>query len=209
MSGWIDMKDYTGMRFGRLTVIGRSEQNPQKLICRCDCGKTTEVFRSNLTRGHTQSCGCLKAEIVSAGAHTIHGKRNTRLYKICKGMRRRCRNPHGNRASSYSSKGIKVCEAWEDFTTFEAWALSNGYADNLSIDRIDNDGDYCPENCRWTTGKRQANNRSSNHYLEFNGERKTIADWADATGISQSVIIARLRIGWSVERALTQEKRAW
>lgn len=203
------MKDYTGMRVGRLTVIGQSENDPKKLICRCDCGAETEIFKSNLTRGHTRSCGCLKAEIVKAGAHTTHGKSHTRLYKIWKGMQRRCKDPNRNRASSYAKKGITVCKDWEDFTVFEEWAYSHGYRDDLSIDRIDNDGNYCPENCRWVSQRAQANNRSSNRYLEFRGEKKTLLEWAEETGIPRSVITARLSIGWDTERALTQEKRKW
>lgn len=201
--------DYTGLRFGKLTVIGKSATNKSKQLCRCDCGAKTEVFTSNLTRGHTRSCGCLKTEIIKAGAHTIHGKRHTRLYEIWRSMRRRCRDKNGTRAGSYALKGVQVCKEWEDFSAFEAWALSNGYDSTLSIDRIDNGGDYCPENCRWATARQQANNRSRNRYLELKGERKTVSEWAEATGLPQSVIAARIRNGWDIERALTQEKRAF
>ncbi len=196
--------DYTGRKFGRLTVISQSPDNKCKLICRCDCGRETEVFTSNLTRGHTRSCGCLKEEIVKAGAHTIHGKRHTRLYGIWRGMRKRCRDKNGIRASSYVEKGIKVCAEWEDFSTFEAWALSHGYDDTLSIDRIDNDGDYCPENCRWATSRQQANNRSSNHFVEYGGERHTIAEWSRITGIPQGDILSRITRSLPIEEVFAQ-----
>lgn len=202
------MKDYTGKRCGRLVVIKRSEEHPNKLVCQCDCGNVTEVLISNFYPNHTRSCGCLKSEIIKAGAHTTHGMRYTRLYKIWSDMRKRCKNLNGNRSQSYAGKGITVCEEWNDFSNFEAWAMENGYGDDLTIDRVDNDGNYCPENCRWTTVKVQANNRSSNHFLEYGGERKTIAEWSDVTGIAQSVLMGRIRLGWDVERTLTEPVRS-
>lgn len=196
-----------GDRISRLTVIEKDPTNKRKWICRCDCENVTSVYDSNLSRKHTESCGCLKSEIVKNGAHTLHGGRRTRIYEIWRSMKKRCNNPNSSNYHKYGGRGITVCEEWNNsFEAFFAWALSNGYRDDLTIDRIDNNGNYEPENCRWTTAKAQANNRRSNHYLEFNGERKTIAEWAVVTGLSQSVIFCRLKRGWSIEKTLTQQR---
>lgn len=152
-----------GKRYGRLTVVsdaGRTKSYARKLNCICDCGKEVIVYASNLQRNHTTSCGCVKQEIIKAGANTTHGKRYTRLYEIWKSMKQRCNNPNKSNYGRYGGRGIRVCREWnESFSAFEKWALSNGYQDDLTLDRENNDKGYSPDNCRWATPKEQANNR--------------------------------------------------
>lgn len=136
--------------------------------------------------------------------HLKHGMRNTRLYNIWRSMRQRCSNPKRANYHNYGGKGVKVCSEWDsDFIHFYTWAMENGYSESLSIDRIDSDGDYEPSNCRWASYKEQNNNRYSNKFIEFAGQRHTIAEWGDITGIKAATIWARLNKGWSIERALS------
>lgn len=150
----------TGKRFGRLVVLSmdRAEKkNGRFWLCRCDCGNLTVVRETDLRRGNTKSCGCLRKERLQ-----IHGDRYTRLYNIWKGMKKRCGYQKAVNYKNYGGRGIKVCSAWEkSFSAFREWALQNGYQDDLTIDRVDNNGNYEPGNCRWVTMKEQNHNKRS------------------------------------------------
>ena len=190
-------KDLTGRRFGKLIVTGIAERGQKAGVrwkCKCDCGSTTIARSSDLNNGHRKSCGCL-----------THGMSKSRVYRIWHNIKSRCENPNCPEFRDYGGRGIEVCEEWKNsFVAFRDWALANGYRDDLTIEREDNDGNYCPENCRWATKKEQANNRRSAHLVTYNGETCSITEWAEKTGIKMNTILWRLNHGWPVERALTE-----
>lgn len=141
-------------------------------------------------------------------AHTTHGGSGTRLYRIWQYMRKRCTNQNAINYERYGGRGITVCPEWqEDFAAFRDWAVANGYRDNLSIDRKDNNGPYSPENCRWATAHEQGNNRRSTHLITYNGETHSIKQWSEITGIAESTIWNRLKAGATPEDALTRPVR--
>jgi len=201
--------DLSGQRFGRLTVIERAGTNQWKQplwLCICDCGNTTIVDRCKLKSGNTRSCGCLRVDTQKA-EHTTHGGSKTRLFRCWNNAKTRCYRPYSKDYKEYGARGIRMCDEWlHDFGAFQSWALENGYSDSLTLDRINPDGNYCPENCRWATIKQQANNRRA-CFLTYNGETHTRKEWAEITGISRNNIADRLHKGWSIERTLTEPVR--
>jgi hypothetical protein len=154
-----------GKRFGKLLAIEYAYTDKNKNAvwrCICDCGKEAFVRSTRLKSGKTKSCGCLKSEVTSERNrnNTKYDARHNRIYRIYYGMRTRCYNQEDKHYPSYGGRGISVCSEWmESFENFLKWSLENGYSINLSIDRINNDGDYCPNNCRWATNSEQAFNR--------------------------------------------------
>lgn len=201
-------EDLTGRKFDRLTVVefsGKTKQRKIQWKCLCECGNETIVTADRLRSGGTKSCGCLRKEKFH---HTTHGKRNTRIYRIWRNMLNRCGCKSHTEYHRYGERGITVCDEWKDFVIFYNWAMSHGYRDDLSIDRIDVNGNYCPENCHWATTKEQTRNTRRNRILEYKGKSQCVADWEAETGIHRSLIRQRIDIlGWSVEKALSTPVR--
>lgn len=207
------MKNLKGQKFGRLTAICPVAKNNLGVVlwlCDCDCGNDTIVEGRSLTSGATRSCGCLDREAHQFRPNrTTHGKSGTRIYRIWKKMKSRCSNPNDpDYQQYYGSRGITVCPEWlNDFQSFYEWAMSHGYSDELTIDRLDNDKGYSPENCRWATSKTQAINRNlvrNAKTITFHGESHTVREWAEITGINRVTIHSRIfKRGWDIERALT------
>lgn len=183
------MEDLTGMKFGRLEVISRGEdyfysngKHKVRWNCRCECGKCIQVLSNNLKRGNTKSCGCYNDEVRRTRS-TTHGDRHTRLYSIWSNIKTRCYDSNSHNYIKYGARGITMCDAWKDsYDEFKKWAIENGYSDDLSIDRIDVNGNYEPSNCRWSTAKEQANNRRNTIKITIQGEEHTLSEWADITG---------------------------
>lgn len=205
--------DLISQRFGRLTVIERTEthitpsgQRKTMWRCRCDCGRVTSVCTQDLRQGHTYSCGCLRNEKIAANGKErlrTHGLSMTKLYKTWISMKQRCVNPKHKFYNRYGGRGITVCTEWlYDFETFRKWAIENGYKEGLSIDRINNNEGYRPDNCRWITPKEQCRNRSNNCYIQVNGETKTLAEWSEQYNLPCATVRDRLSRGWTPEEAL-------
>lgn len=154
--------DFRGKRFGKLLAIEPTEERIHGKIvwrCRCDCGNYCMVMSTRLASGHTKSCGCYNSEH-TVKMNTTHGGTHTRLYSIWASMKTRCLNPNSKAYHYYGGRGISICDEWKDnFSAFRDWALSNGYRDDLTLDRIDSDKDYSPENCKWSTWHEQRINQ--------------------------------------------------
>lgn len=187
--------DIVGEKFGRLTVLKYNHSNKNYIkyyLCKCECGNEIVTRKSNLLNGKTKSCGCLQHDITSRRCY-IHGLSKSRTYRIWKNMKQRCYNPKASRYENYGGRGIKVCDEWlNDFMNFYNWAMANGYRDELSIDRIDVDGNYEPSNCRWVTNKKQQNNKEKNRLVTYKGVTHSVSEWADILGVGWTTLRARL-----------------
>lgn len=204
--------DITGNRYGRLTVIqrcGTSSDNRPQWLCKCDCGNSVVVRGYLLKNNKTKSCGCYHREQARAQGKSKakHNLSSTRLYNIWKDMQNRCYSEKHKSYKHYGGRGIKVCDEWlTDFELFYNWAINSGYSDSLTIDRIDVNGNYEPGNCKWATYKEQANNTRKNHYITYNGETKTLTQWAEYLNIKPKTLSARINdYKWPIEKALTEE----
>lgn len=201
-------KNLSGQKFGYWTVVERRDKirNNGKhrgaWLCRCDCGTEMAIDQNNLLSGKSRSCGCLRKELQSDRQMT-HGESGTRLYNIWCAIKRRCYNRNTKEYPRYGGRGISMCEEWRNsYESFMQWAFDNGYNQGLTIDRIDNDGDYSADNCRFVTMQEQCNNRSSNRLYTYNGETHNVTEWSNIVGVSAKTIFSRLYNGWSFERAI-------
>lgn len=203
--------DIVGKKFGRLTVCSYSHSNgySKYYLCKCDCGNQKTVFRGNILYGKTLSCGCLQRER-AIECNQLPGNR-MQLHKILNKMISRCENVNDNRYYRYGLRGISVCDEWKnDKESFCLWALSHGYKPGLSIDRIDNDKNYCPDNCRWVTMHQQSLNTSKNVKITYDGKTQTLKEWANELGIKNTTLHNRIHYyGWSIEKAFTTPVRPY
>lgn len=199
--------DITGKRYGRLTVkrlIGKTSYRDTLWECECDCGNKVVVKKGNLLSGNTKSCGCLREENI-----TKHGGCNSRLYRVWQAMKHRCLNPKDAEYHNYGGRGITVCNEWLDFKNFYDWSILNGFNEYASkgestIDRINVNDGYKPENCRWVDMKTQSNNRRNNRFLTYDGKTMTLSQWAEEKNINVGTLQSRIDVHhWSIEKALT------
>lgn len=193
-------------RFGRLLVTERAPNRgtASRWVCKCDCGNTVEVFGSSLRQGKTKSCGCLRTEAVKK-RHTKHGMYNTKVYKRWGSMLDRCYNENKKWYHLYGGKGITVCDRWHSFENF--YADMGDPPSGCTIERIDSNKNYEPENCYWATPKQQSRNTSRNRLVSYNGETKCVAEWAEEFGIPRKTLMARLNYGWTPAEALEETPR--
>lgn len=207
-------KNYTGKKFNRLTAIKSIGGTLWEF--KCDCGKTKITKIYPVKMGRVKSCGCLHMERCRAGTNRLkHGDARkgkvTKLHKIWRKMIGRCCCKTDAAYSAYGGRGIKLCKEWlNDYVNFREWANNNGYAEGLTIERIDNDKGYCPNNCRFATRKEQARNRRTSNKVTYRGQTKCLSEWAEELNISEYTLWQRLnKLGWSVERALTEKTHKW
>lgn len=189
-------KDITGNKYGRLTAVkryGSTKDSHPIWLFRCECGNSHIARKNAVTTGLTSSCGkCLPKNPPIIKTHDMS---NTRIYRIWASMKNRCKKQCISHRSRYYDRGIKVCDEWQCFEPFYEWAITNGYKEDLTIDRIDNNKGYSPDNCRWTTPFMQARNKRNNVFVPYKGETHCLADWEKITGIDQRILGHRLKVG--------------
>lgn len=202
MGNYIDL---TGKRFGNLTVLRKTYKaikNGKRYVCwecQCDCGNITTVYTNALKSGNTLSCGCYNRKRAFK-----HGGKGTRLYNIWLAMKARCKNPNRPEYKHYGGRGISVCPDWENFANFQEWAITNGYQDHLTLDRIDVNGNYYPKNCRWATYEEQANNKRKTIKITVGDETHTISEWCKITNVPETAIRHRIHYGWEPQKIVYQ-----
>ena len=206
----MDCINIVGLKFNMLTVISHEGRHPHRRgvslwKCLCDCGNYKVVGRPELTKGETFSCGCYKKPIIKKKKH---GLVNNRIYRVWADIKTRCLNANAQNFKNYGGRGIKICKEWEhDFQKFYNWAIEAGYEKGLQIDRIDNDGDYEPSNCRWATRLQNVNNRRRTILIEIDGVTKTTREWGEITGIPYKCIINRHTRGLRGKEAVYGAKK--
>jgi len=189
------MEDLTGKVFKRWTVLkfaGKNKHNADVWECKCKCGTVKNVVGYSLRNGDSRSCGCYKLD---NPGHFIHGGRRERLYIIWKTMRRRCNAKTSAKYSNYGGRGFAIIDEWSNYSVFRDWALLNGYGDNLTIERIDVNGNYSPENCKWITKSDQSKNKTNTIMFEINGVIKPFFEWCEIYGVPYQRAHLRFRRG--------------
>lgn len=207
-------KNLIGQKFNRWTVIGEGTSRlykhknyengyPQRYwLCKCECGTIREVSENSLINGKTKSCGCFQKEVTKSFLYT-HKKSKTRIYGIWCSIKERTRNNNSTSFVNYGGRGISVCEEWSNsFDSFYKWSMENGYNENLSIDRINVNGNYEPSNCRWIAMDEQARNKRNTVYITYNGQTFNVHDWSFLVGVPESLIKSRYHSGWNPEDIL-------
>lgn len=207
------IKNLIGQRFGRLTVIelhhreqvfnkrGIKKGYKNYWLCKCECGNEKVIVGESLIANKTKSCGCFRNEKLKE-RRLKHGMSETKLNGIYSSMKRRCYNKNDKNYNDYGNRGITVCDEWKNNSkAFYNWALSNGYQEGLTIDRIDNNGNYEPSNCKWATMKEQSRHRRNSRLVEYNGKAQCISAWAEELGVREGLLRDRLRANWSIEKA--------
>lgn len=219
MTGWV-MKEH-GVETSRLTVIKQVESRKDSSgatrgfwLCRCECGNEIITDGRHVRNGSVRSCGCLQKEVVadngrnSVDKRRTHGMTGTKLYHTWWNMKARCFDPNNKKFDCYGGRGIVVCDEWKDsFENFMLWSISNGYSDELTIDRIDVNGNYEPSNCRWVAWKEQCRNKRNNKIITIDGEAKCLQDWCNQVGISPSTVEGRWKRGWDDKKAIFEPVR--
>ena len=208
--------DMVGKRFGRLVVVSRAPDRVTEsgyhtvmMNCKCDCGNSKIVRSKCLTSGITSSCGCFAKESMSKRA-SKHNGYGTKLYAIWNSMRQRCYNPNNHAFNNYGARGISVCSEWDDFNVFRSWALKTGYSEVAkrgccTLDRIDVNKSYSPDNCRWADMRAQSNNRRMTIFISANGQTHSISEWSNILGIKYQTLWRRYKSGWSSEKIINKK----
>lgn len=197
-------KDLSGLKSGRLVAIRYEYTRNKKAywLCLCDCGKSKIVVGTSITNGHVKSCGCLKKEML-AEKNFKHGFCGTGLYQCWQDMKKRCYDKNRAQYKDWGGRGISVCEDWLSFENFKIWAVKNGYQPGLTIERVDNNGNYSPENCKFIRKQDQNSNRRNTVVISFDGKNMNIEQWAKYLGLKRGTFDSRLKRGWSIEKAIT------
>lgn len=204
---------HIGERFGKLVILETFQRkrpsgvNVRYCKCKCDCGNEKIISFEHIRKGHTTSCGCVHKEMLRKRL-TKHNQTNTRLYAIWEGIRHRCKCKTYKRYCDYGGRGILLCKEWEEFINFKEWAYNNGYAENLTIDRINNDGNYEPSNCRWVDNLVQQNNKRNNVFYDLNGEKLTCGQIARRYGLKKDSLEYYLKKSTDVIEAINRSKKA-
>lgn len=197
-----DLKQIIGTKIGKLLILGEAEKDRsgcRRVLCKCECGKIFSTRLDGLRRKIKPTQMCLecseKVRIIPAiQAGITHHQSSTKLYRVWNGMKQRCSNPNNKHYNRYGGRGIKVCDDWQTYIQFKEWAMTNGYQEGLTIDRIDNDGDYCPNNCKWVTMQEQQLHRCNTiDIIQPNGKRLSMKELSDITGIKLSTLYERRR----------------